>query len=178
MKKLILFFLLIFCISENLKAQESQISNRLGLGFQLCQYQNDFGLGLNMTSPYFFYDHMAVRLRGNLVFYQHAQNNETVWSPYSNFSLGMIGVGGKVGEFIRLYGEGGVVLLLPSEEFSTRSKELGGYGLFGFEFYMSHSFNYYIEIGGVGIGANADKLVNSPIYSNGFLINVGFRAQF
>ena len=55
---------------------------------------------------------------------------------------------------------------------------MGGYGLFGFEFFMNSRNNYFIEIGGVGTGAVADKVANSPIYSNGLLINVGFRHQF
>jgi hypothetical protein len=35
--------------------------------------------------------------------------------------------------------------------------------------------SYFIELGGVGTGANADKVTGNPIYSNGFLISVGFR---
>jgi len=100
---------------------------------------------------------------------------ETTWTPYSNISFGLIGVGGEIGNFARLYGEGGFILLLPNNEFSSESNELGGYGLFGFEFYTYEHFNYFIELGATGTGAVADKVAGNPIYSNGFLINVGFR---
>ena len=40
---------------------------------------------------------------------------------------------------------------------------------------MSPNTNYYLEVGGVGKGAVADKAFGEPIYSNGLLINVGFR---
>ena len=40
---------------------------------------------------------------------------------------------------------------------------------------MNKSINYFIELGGVGTGAKADKIAFKPIYSNGFLIDVGFR---
>ena len=177
MKKGILLILTVFQFAIFTKAQESNISNEFGFGFHLNQYQDDFGLGLNMTSPYFLYDNIAVRLRGNFMFYQHVQDNETVWSPYSSVSFGVVAVGGNVGDFIRLYGEGGIIGLFPSTEFSDGNFVFGGYGLFGFEFFMSKNFNYFIELGGVGTGAKADKLPANPIYSNGFLISVGFRFQ-
>lgn len=53
-----------------------------------------------------------------------------------------------------------------------------GYGLFGFEFFISQNFNYHIEIGGVGTGATEDKIRNKRVYSNGLLINTGFRIYF
>lgn len=112
------------------------------------------------------------------MFNEYVLNNETEWTPYVNFSLGVVSVGGEVGGFMRLYGEGGVLILLPADEFSSESMEFGGYGLFGFEFFMNKKANYYIEIGGVGTGAKADKIVTKPIYSNGLLISAGFRFHF
>ena len=177
--KNILFILFFIIGSANIiEAQEESISNGFSAGFHLNQYQNDFGMGLNITSPFFMHNYLAIRLRGNLMFNQHPENNETTWTPYSNVSLGVIGVGGKVGEHIRLYGEGGAIALFPAEEFSTETLEIGGYGLFGFEFYTYPRFNYFIEIGGIGTGAKADKIAGAPIYSNGLLISVGFRGHF
>jgi len=169
----IILFLVSFVFTAN--AQRSDINTGLGIGFQINQYQRDFGLGVNLTSPYFADDKIAIRLRGNLMFNEHVENNETTWSPYSNISLGLIGVGGYVGDNIKLYGEGGMIGLLPPEEISSDSFKFGGYGLFGFEFYMKSSNNYFIEIGGVGTGAKADKLPNSPIFSNGLIVSAGFR---
>ncbi len=178
MKNALLIIFLIFSIANITKGQEESISHNFSAGFHLNQYQNDFGMGLNLTSPFFANNSIAVRMRANLMFNQHPENNETTWTPYSNVSVGVIGVGGMVGEHIRLYGEGGAIALFPSEEFSTETLEIGGYGLFGFEFYMYPRFNYYIEIGGIGTGAKADKIAGAPIYSNGLLISVGFRGHF
>jgi hypothetical protein len=154
---------------------QNEPSRKLSFGFNLGQYQQDFGLGLNLTSPYFLQDRMAVRLRANLMFHEHIENFETTWTPYTNFTLGLIGVGGTIGNFARLYGEGGAILLLPNEAFSSASAEFGGYGLFGFEFFMNPHINYFIELGGVGTGAEADQILFDPLYSNGFLIQTGFR---
>lgn len=168
------------CIASGTHAQKTQgINSNWGLGFHIKQNKRDFGLGVNLTSPYFAQKQVALRVRVNLLFNEHLKNtNTTTWAPYSSMSLGFIGVGGRIGEFIWLYGEGGAALLLPSSKFSSESTVFGGYGLFGFEFFMDKSSNYFIEIGGVGSGATADEIVGNPIFANGLLINVGYRYVF
>ena len=178
MKTISIALLCIGALFVQATAQDSPISHKFGLGFQIGQWQKDFGYGLQMTSPYFANGRVAVRLKGNLVFHEHVENASTVWTPYGNISLGMVGVAGVINGNIRLYGEGGIIGLIPSDSFSTESFNIGGYGLFGFEFHMSSHAAYHIEIGGVGTGANADLVENEPIYSNGLLINTGFRYQF
>lgn len=171
----ILILALLF-MSVILLAQEPQRRNGIGIGYQINQYQRDFGLGFNLTSPYFAHKQIAVRLRGNLLFNEHEKNgNETVWTPYSAVSLGVIGQGVPISDRVSIYGEGGALCLFPSGEFSEKNTVFGGYGLFGFEFYMSSFSNYFIEIGGLGSGAVADKIPKKPIYANGLLINAGFR---
>ncbi len=167
-------------ISLSVDAQDEQkMNSNLGMGFHLIQNQRDFGLGINLTSPYFANNKIAIRARGNFMWYEHLDNNgTTTWTPYSNLSIGIIGVGGEIGNFARLYGEGGLLVLLPSGDFSSESTDIGGYGLFGFEFFMNSSSNYFIEIGGVGTGATADKIPDNPIYSNGLMISVGYRYTF
>ena len=135
-------------------------------------------MGLNVTSPYFLQQKMAVRVKGNLMFHEHVQDQETVWTPYSNASVGLAGTSGIMHGFLRLYGEGGIIGLFPNSDFSSEDFVFGGYGLFGFEFYMNRHSNYFIELGGIGTGANADKLPAKPIYSNGLLLNFGYRINF
>lgn len=161
-----------------IQAQES-LNKKFGIGGQVGQYQREFGIGLNMTTPYFANEKMAIRLKGNLIWNEHLGNNsEITWSPYSNMSLGFVQSVGEINNFVRIYGEGGAIWLFPSSKFSSKSIQFGGYGLFGFEFFFDKHLNYFLEAGGVGTGARADKIVGNPIYSNGFLINVGIRAQF
>ncbi|MEM8969282.1 MAG: hypothetical protein AAGE93_22890 [Bacteroidota bacterium] len=157
---------------------QSELSKKIGFGGQITQIQRDFGIGLNLTSPHFANGRSAIRLRTNIMWNEHLNNDgETTWTSYSNISLGFVSIAREIGDFARLYGEGGVILLLPSDTFSSESIEFGGYGLFGFEFYMSNNANYFLEIGGVGTGAQADEVPNKPIYSNGLLISAGFRMQ-
>ncbi len=165
-----------FCFfSVTCFGQDNPLNNGVGFGFQLNQYQKDFGAGLTITSPYMANDKFAVRIRGNMMFHEHVTETQTTtWTPYSNASLGLVGVVGHVGN-VRLYSEGGVIGLFPSDEFSSERTNFGGYGLFGFEFFFNNSGNYFIEIGGVGTGAKADKLPSQPIFSNGLIIGTGFR---
>jgi len=59
---------------------------------------------------------------------------------------------------------------------------LGGWGGFGFEIAQRKNnlddagTSYFVELGGIGTGASASRLPTQPIFANGFLINVGFRA--
>jgi len=173
-KKYLVCGLAFLCYASALFGQDTSLDQGVGFGFQLNQYQKDFGAGLNITSPYFANDRVAVRLRGNVLFHEHLVNEGTTWTPYANGSLGFIGVVGYVGD-IRLYGEGGVIGLFPSDKFASDGSKFGGYGLFGFEFFFRKNGNYFVEIGGVGTGARADKVPNKPIFSNGLIIGTGFR---
>lgn len=167
--------MVLLCGAKQVSGQQNELENKVNIGFQLSQYQDDFGAGINVSSPWFAHERIAVKVRSNLMFHEHVQDEETTWTPYLNVKLGVAGKTGTIGNFMRLYGEGGVIGLLPSDEFSSESFEFGGYGLFGFEFYMKPDSNYFIELGAVGTGAKADEIINSPIYSNGFTISTGFR---
>jgi len=149
--------------------------NRIGIGFNVNRFQDDFGLGLHLVSPYFANAKAAVRVGGNLQWFQFTDGNEVTWSPYGNIQLGIRGRQPVVDDRIYIYGEGGGLLLLPNAAFSSEKTRMGGYGLFGFEFYTSPRFSYFVELGGMGAGARADQLLSKPIYSNGFVTTVGFR---
>ena len=178
MKKAVLISIILVSAFGFGHAQENTRANGFGFGMHLAQYQRDFGLGLNVTSPYFINDRTALRLRANMAWNEHLDtSNEMTWSKYSSMSIGFTNIAGQIADRIRIYGEGGIQLLFPSDLISTSNLEMGGYGLFGFEFFMSDHHNYFIELGGLGIGAKADKLATKPIYSNGFVMNVGFRLQ-
>lgn len=173
--KTIAIFLLMMMTAALAKAQEQKFNNRMGIGVQVVQYQNDFGIGMNVVSPYFVHERIAVRLKTNLMYNQNVIDETTEWIPYTNLSVGLVGVGGYVNENIRLYGEGGIVGIFPSADLSSEKLIMGGYGLFGFEFFFNNAGNYFIEIGGVGTGAVADKINLEPIYSNGMTLSAGVR---
>lgn len=177
MKRYLLLITIISFTYLNGYSQE-KMPDDFAFGYHLSNINDNFGLGLDITSPYFAADHIALRLRANYSWLEHIGTNlSETWTGYTNVSLGIVSVGGTINDNIRLYGEGGIIGILPNSEFSSEDFELGGYGLFGFEFFMQKHFSYYIELGGVGSGARADKIFTDPFYSNGFVTQVGFRYQ-
>jgi hypothetical protein len=64
---------------------------------------------------------------------------------------------------MRLYTEAGGVILFPNNDFSD-DIAFGGYGLFGFEFFTHRMspVTYFIEAGGMGTSASAEKLSGAP----------------
>ncbi len=160
-------------ISVKLDAQTNP--SKFEIGFNLNQFQRDYGLGVHLISPYFFNSTSAVRVGANFQWLEYFNGTETVWNTYQSFQAGFRGRSTIVSDKIYIYGEGGFVILLPNSEFSTESVNFGGYGLFGFEFKPASKFAYFIELGGMGSGAVADKVGGKPIYSNGFITTVGFR---
>lgn len=173
-KNRIRMLVVILCIlTTSLMAQTK--SNNVGFGFNISQVQNDFGIGLDIISPYFAKSKIAVRVGGNFKWLEHLENEITTWTPYQNIQIGIRGRQFIVEDKLNIYGEGGSMIIFPNNEFSSENTIAGGYGLFGFEFKPSEKFGFYLELGGVGTGAIADKLATKPIYSNGFISTVGFR---
>lgn len=179
MKNFIVGLLLI--ASMQLLGQETKPSKTkysgFDVGFQLNEFSKDFGLGITVSSPRLLRESVQFRLRANTMYFEYVVNNETNWEPYYNLMLGSSSSTARISKNVGLFGEGGVILVFPSNKLSSSEAELGGYGIFGFEFYFTDGFTYFIEMGGIGIDAVADRVANRPIYSNGFLKSVGFKIK-
>src|SRR5688572_10342829 len=81
-------------------------TNKASFGFSVHQFQNDFGLGLHFISPYFAQSKIAIRLGGNLQWFEHVSGDETTWTPYANFQFGVRGRRFVVEKKVTIYGEG------------------------------------------------------------------------
>ena len=175
--------LLIFTGSSVVFAEDSVGSkySHLSLGFNLNNFHHDFGFGVNLTTPYFLNNRVAVRFSANSSYFEGIPINKTEydWMPYTIYKLGIIGTSAMINDLIRLYGEGGVIFIIPNSCFSEKNG-LGGYGHFGFEFSVDSCSPvcYFIELGSVGTSARAEKILNKPIYANGFATSVGLRYHF
>jgi hypothetical protein len=176
MKVLVNLSLLIVQIlltSQHIIGQEDSPKIRT-MGFQLNQYHRDFGIGLNYAGKNFGKSNVSLRLKANLLNLEHIENNSTIWTPYSNTSIGFKITEKRLSNHVEVYTEGGFLTIFPQLNFSSQHIVLGGYGIFGIEYFFDKRNSYFLELGGVGTGATADKLMNKPIYSNGFLIHVGY----
>ena len=186
MKRIIIFcvaLVLLIIHSSSVLAQDETIAkcSNLSLGYTLNNFHENFGYGLTLTSPYFLYDHVAIRLSVSQSFLNGIPEGKTEyeWMPYTVYKLGIVSASGVTNQSIRLYGEGGLVYIIPNDNFSAEEFVSGWYGIFGFEFFTNKdsSFCYFIELGGTGIGARAEKLPGKPLYANGFTTSVGLRVH-
>lgn len=144
-------------------------------GYHLSQVQADFGQGVQIATPSFLMDAVQLKLSANQRYLDYDLEGRNLWSDFYTFSAGLGNSPTMISERIGLYGEGGVMMILPNNKFSTSDQNWGGYGLFGFNFYFYPGFSYFIEAGGIGSGARADRSDNQRIYANGFFMNVGFK---
>ncbi|MBI9108124.1 MAG: hypothetical protein JEZ04_15350 [Spirochaetales bacterium] len=137
MKKILIITLLLIVAAGGLYASDS-----FSAGFEIGELGPDLVMGVRITSPWLFDGYAAARISGDLAF-----NVSTLWSPYGVFRAGLIGSSGMVNDTMRLYGEGGGMLLWNED--SAGSLVLGGYGLFGFEFFtgVDSPVAYFIEAG-------------------------------
>lgn len=170
------FSLLIFAFCVNAQNKYQKAPSGFSFGIHLNLLPRDLGVGINITSPYLVNSKIAARISTNYQWLQTTNiSGSPKWALYNNIRAGLIGVTGFIGKSIRVYGEGGMVVLIPNPDASDKITS-GGYGQMGFEFFFVQRTNsFFIEIGGIGTGAMAEKLNGAPMYSNGLLTGIGFR---
>ena len=147
-------------------------ASHISLSFSLQEWGNEFGTSFQITSPWFWHEKTAVKLGGSVLWKQDAN-----WASFYVLRLGLIGGSFMANSDIRLYGEGGFLFLFPAASFDSDPFAFGGYGHFGFEFFMPKasgplSSAYFIELGTNGIGA---KTNSGQSYLNGFAVSTGLR---
>ena len=171
---------LVYAIMPSTKAysQDSQFgeapvsASHISLSFSLQEWGNEFGTSFQITSPWFWHEKTALRLGGSVLWKQDAN-----WATFYALRLGLVGGSFMANSDIRLYGEGGFLFLFPAASFDSDRFAFGGYGHFGFEFFMpktnaSLSSSYFIELGSNGVGA---KTNSGQSYLNGFSVSTGLR---
>ena len=157
-----------------------QRTSGLSVGGCLSRYQDEFGFGASLTTSYFAGRSLAIRLTTSRCYLDAVprENESSEWMGFWVLRGGLVSLTGMSGRACRLYAEGGVALALPADAVSDDTP-LGGYGLFGFEFFpgdpATSPATYFVELGGIGLGARAEKAKDKPGYVNGFLIAAGFR---
>jgi hypothetical protein len=168
----------VFLASAPLTAQDAvtTVFDRSSVGFQIHQYQRDFGVGAHFTTPY-IRDAIALRAGVSGQWLDHTPAGETVpsWDPYLQARVGILGRNFVIPDRVSIYSEAGLVYLRPSERFSEARSRYGGYGLLGVEFHLHRTLGQFLEVGGVRTGARAELSEGTPIYSNGFLMSAGMR---
>jgi hypothetical protein len=74
-------------------------ASNMSLSLSLQEWGNEFGMGFQITSPWFIHQKVAVRLGGSALWKQDAN-----WTPYYALRGGLVGANFMRNEDIRLYG--------------------------------------------------------------------------
>ncbi len=165
-------FLGFFVITNQAQTESKQPNpnkfNHFSMGFQLCEYQKDFGIGIHFTSPYII-KRMAFRLRANLQFV------EPTWAPYGQVTLSFVNRYPVIKDKLYVYSEGGGGIIIANRGVSPDAVYGSGFGLFGVEFHPISPLGFYFEMGGIGTAA---RTATGYSYSNGFILHSGMRFYF
>lgn len=167
----------LFLISFNGYGQDRDVS-KFRFGLQLQKVQNDFGFGIHILSPTFWGD-FRLKSAYNLSFLTHLNDDGlSLWTPYSNLNFGTR-YKTTISNKINLYVEAGPQMLISPSVISSENLNFGGYGIFGFEFFLNEqstrSASYFFELGAAGNNSRADNVNRQPKIANGFMTTVGFR---
>ena len=154
----------------------------VSLGMDVLRLQDDFGVGLRLGTPFFLHDSLRVTVAGGVGWFPHdvTASGDQQWRTYGQTRL-VLEAGRRIeGLPIRLYGFGGVLLLILPDALSSNAVAPGGVGGFGFEFYMPRTgrdgpVSYLLELGGMGTGASATRVPGQPSIGNGFFLSAGLR---
>lgn len=153
--------------------------NHVAVGYHVNSFDHDFGFGIGLTSPYFFLNTLAIRGSYNFQRFNYIDTTKTyTTADYKNIKFGLLSSAFISNRSIRLYGEGGVAILVCPAAMSATNTSYGGYGLFGFEFFISKGFSYFIELGAIGNKTKAENVPSVPFFSNGFTTSAGLRIYF
>jgi hypothetical protein len=154
----------------------SNKSNHIAIGYHVNDFSHDFGFGLGATSPYFAFKTLAIRVSYNFQRLNYIDTTNKYTSVgYKNIKIGILSSAFILNKGMRLYGEGGVAVLVCPAAITATNTSYAGYGLFGFEFFISKGFSYFIELGAIGTKTKAENIKSSPIFSNGFTTTAGLR---
>jgi hypothetical protein len=162
------------------KTDKPARSSKFSIGFGLETLQDDFGMELALTTPYFANGVMAFRVRGGIAWASGIPEGETKedWLLYAPVRIAYTVSSAFAADRIRLYSEGGSILIFSIQDVASETYAgAGGYGLFGFEFFANDyvPVTYFIEGGGMGTNSEADKMISDPSLGNGFFVSVGIR---
>lgn len=164
-------------LSIGVIAQE-RTSKGWGVGFQLNEWGNDFGMGISAFSPEFF-GALTIDVSYVNQFRSSITISGEAWQPYGMATLGVRGKAGQITPWFHMYGFGRVSFMTngPSD---WNTDKITGSGGFGFEFNTQGAglspVSYYIEMGGYGGFSNVHPLHQSV--AGGFGTTVGLRVYF
>jgi hypothetical protein len=118
---------------------------KVGFGFEEGLWGMSWGQGLRVIVP--FTANFHVTLRG---LYLMDVDSDDLYTASAGGRIDFIGRSDVYFNVLRLYGGGGVQVFAPVANTAGREAQVGGGGQFGFEFFCSPHYSFFLEVGGQG----------------------------
>lgn len=171
--------LALFCLALTLTATTSlhaQDNSPFRAGFHLRGLGGDFGLGLHLDLPT-PEKWPIVRLGGTWNWQEVPEGTSFTEVSFQTLRVGVASRSFAIQERIRAYGEGGFLAVLAGDRLSGKGFGPGGYGLFGFEFFVEPygGSALFVEIGGSSAGNRMDPRPGVQAFGSGLWVGAGFR---
>ncbi|MCO5723908.1 hypothetical protein [Robiginitalea marina] len=171
------FFLLVLFFLGFQASFAQETPSPFRIGFHLRQLGGDFGMGAHADVPTGA-KWPILRFAGTWQ-WMEIPGVQTGFetASYATLRLGAASKSFQIQDRIRAYGEGGLLSVFPSNELSGKDFQLGGYGLFGFEFFASQygGSALFIELGASSAGNDLDAEPGVPSFGAGFWVGAGLR---
>lgn len=173
MKKLLFIVLFVSTISH------AFAQKKIGLGIHINQTQQTVAFGIDVTSPIILRSfHLRLAANQNLFEGAQAVGEKTRIFGFQEMRLGILWRSAFIKDKLNMYSEAGALVLFNNPKMTDSKTNFGGYGLFGIEVALVRHTWMYFEMGGIGTGASAGKLLNNPGFGNGLIFGAGARFYF
>lgn len=144
-------------------------------------YGYDPAIGVELTTPSFYRNHLRFRVRANLQWLEAYKATYQHWARYYSYSAALV-YHSQILDRARFYVELGTFAIVPEATFSEKRFLQGFYEFNGLEIFLISTSHYnlafYLGIGPMFIEAYADKLERRPRYGNGIQYSNGVRIYF
>lgn len=129
---------------------------RVAFGLEEGVWGTSWSQGLRITVP--FASNFATHLRGIYLIDMIEEGPLTV---DAGGRIDFIGRSEVLFNVMRLYGGGGVQVIAPISNTDGKEVRVGGGGHFGFEFFCSPNYSFFLEVGGQGGTASPGATVQA-----------------
>jgi hypothetical protein len=179
MKKVRATLILLLSIAAAPAVSAQGLPTGRSIGININQTVNACGMGINFSLP-LSRDLFWVRGSADIMGLQAVPDALADRSGLYDYKMIRLGVLGRYSymrsDNVQFYAEAGPLLILNNSFISSRKNSMGGYGLAGAEYRLNDGhFWIFLEGGGIGTGARANKLIGSPAYANGLFFGFGIR---
>jgi len=155
--------------------------HHFSIGISGGEFSDNSWAGVEVSSPAILHNRVCFRLKGNLHWLEQYKARYDRWAKFSTLNPSIV-IYTNISEHVRWYVDVGPFFIFPQNKISDTKYISGINAIAGVEVFIMQTKHtnlcYHFGMGAGFANASADKLENSPCYSNGLIFSNGFRFYF